>query len=167
MDPREFAIYSSVMAHINVTGVLYSSLLLNQVKSIKSSEGKLDRKFFDRGTRGILILGVILSAAFLALVGTQKTGAPIVTVMLAVIFIPLIAMLVALNSKLQGLGRLRTLGLVSLTAVSLALAGHVVLIQLESLNLDSALVVIIVANVVTVAIFSCTLQPAGLAKSML
>jgi hypothetical protein len=165
MNPREFSIYSAVMALINVFGILFSSLLLNQVKLIKSSEGALSSKFFDRGTRGVLILGALLAAAFLALVGLENTGTSTVTIFLAGVFIPLIAILAALNAKLQGLGKLRTLGIGSLTAVSIALIGHVVLIQLNLLNLNSALVATLVANIVTVAIFSMTLQPAGLASS--
>lgn len=165
MNSKDFATYASVGALINVTGILFSSLLLNQVKLLKANVGSLSGKFFDRGATQTLILAFILSISVMLLVVLQNTGTPATIILLAGFFILVISMLATLNSKLQGLGKLRTLALSTFITVSMSLLAHIFLIQWELLSVSTALLATLLANVLTFIVFSVTLKPAGLENS--
>lgn len=165
LNPRDFAVFASIGAVINVTGVSFSSILLNQVKSIKSHSGELSRNFFDRGTRGVLLFAVFVSVAFLLAVSLQNTGAPVLTILLAGVAIPMVALVTGLNAKFQGLGKLRVLNLSTLTTILISVIAQLFLIQGGLLSVNSALLVILLSNLLTLILFSLRLPPAGLANS--
>jgi O-antigen/teichoic acid export membrane protein len=167
MSQKNFATYAAVGALINISGVLFSSIFLNQVKLIKTHVGELNTKFFDRGTLGLLVIALSLSTVFQIAIAVQNTGTPGMTVFLAGLIFPMVALVSGLNAKLQGLGKLRSLNFSTFVTILISVIAISVLISAGALTVNSALLVTLLSNVFTVFVFSIKLPPSGLASTSL